>query len=924
MPGLLLTTKLQVPQIRSERVPRSRLVARLQQGLAYKLILVSAPAGYGKTTVLCEWLATCGQPSAWISLDKRDNDSARFWAYLQAALQRTTSTIENRIPDILHNYDDAPDLEALLTDLINDLDKLQQPLILVLDDYHNIDTQSIHDGLNMLLEHAPAQFHMVLSTRADPPLPLARFRARSEMLELRQYDLCFTVQEAADFLHHTMRLKISEEDIDSITARTEGWIAGLQMAGLSLQGKEDPSAFIRSFSGENRYILDFLFEEVFQRQPREIQDFLLRTCILDQLCGALCDAVNLRADGQTMLGILENSNLFLISLDDRRKWYRYHHLFSDLLQSRLKQTFPDEIASLHQRASAWYAAENILDSAIAHALAAKDFERAASLIESFLSNEEPLNNLVALRSWMEKLPMDILERHPWLCVYRAWVDFETGQRETLEDRLRTVEKSIESLDADDTQRQHIQGHIAGLHAYSAFTREDIPHVLEMGQKALSLLPADDRMRSSAAIILGAAYWASGDVIQAEWSFRMARDAALKSSSPRAAPASCYIGLQQVKQGRLQDAIDTFQDGLRLATLPNGNETFLAGFPNVRLGDVYREGNQLELASQHLTKGLAQSKRLGQMDVLVDAYACLGRFQLAVGELDSAHESIQSADWLTNQTKVDQWVLAYLDDLRLRLWLAKGDLDAAGRWAQKSGLSSDGALSYQHDLHHQNLARLLVAQSIVMGSKRSHDDAAALLKRLLPAAKQAGWVHEQIKILIMQAINYQTHKDSQAALMSLYHAVILAEPGGYVRVFLDEGEIIRGLLTALGHAFRDPSNLPIKDEGIDLKGNQVVHLQKYVSMLLSEFDHSPETSSAARSTMQLKGFSVPNTLMVEQLSPREIEVLKLLAQGCSDKEIAESLVIARETVHKHLKNIYGKLGVHSRTEALAQAHKLELL
>ena len=889
---------------------RPHLAAHLQQGLEGKLILVSAPAGYGKTTLICEWLTACKQAIAWVSLDKGDNDPARFWAYILAALQSAFSTSGRTLPEVLLQ-DNLPIDEALISLLINELDKLGQPIILVLDDYHNIEDQAIHDGLSLLVEQAPAHFHLAILTRADPPLPLARLRARSQMTELRLAALRFTKQEAGEFLRTVMKLDLREADLSVLEASTEGWVAGLQMAGLSLQGKEDASTFIKTFSGENRYILDFLFEEVFQRQPQDIQDFLLRTSVLDQLCDSLCNALTLRDDGQAMLGILERSNLFLISLDDRRKWYRYHHLFGDLLKSRLQQTFPEETVPLHQRASDWYLAANNLESAIGHALAAKDFERAASLIERVIKNEEVLNRLVVLRFWMDRLPLETMEMHPWLCVYRAWVGFETGQREMAEEHLQTVERSVErSLGAGDPQRQYIQGHIAALRAYEAFPAGNIPQVLEMGQRALSLLPADDRMRSSAAIVLGAAYWASGDVIQAEWSFRMAREAALKISSVRAVPATCYIGLQQVKQGRLQDAIDTFQDGLRMATLPNGNETFLAGFANLRLGDMHRERNDLALACHYLTRGMEQCVHLSQVDVLTDAYVCLGRYQLTVGDLDNLSETLQMADRVVQPTKVDAWVTCWLDDLRLRFWLAAGNLGEANRWAQKSGLSPEGPLSYQHDLHHQNLARVLVAQGRLTDSKLAYEKASALLARLCAAAEQAAWVHEEIRILILQAVNEQAHHKSISALKSLSRAVSLAEPGGYVRVFLDEGEILYGLLATLEKSLRNDGH-----ELGDQQGERQAAVRKYVIRLVSAFEDGAEhLSRTARHTPTL----------IESLSVREMEVLKLLAAGCADKQIAENLVISRETVHKHLKNIYGKLGVHSRTEAIARARELDLV
>jgi LuxR family maltose regulon positive regulatory protein len=910
-----------------EHVLRPRLVARLQKGLAHKLILISAPAGYGKTTLLCEWLATGKQLCAWVSLDKGDNDLSRFWAYVLAALQSAFSSAGKTLPDILLHHS-LPISEALIPQLINELDKLQQPLILVLDDYHNIETQVIHDGLSFLLEHAPAHFHLVLATRADPPLPLARLRAHSQMLELRLADLRFSTQEITEFLRRVMSLDLSETDLSLLETSTEGWIAGLQMAGLSLQGKADASSFISSFSGEDRYILDFLFEEVFQRQSEDIRNFLLQTSILERLCDSLCNAVTLREDSHTILDILERNNLFLISLDEQRQWYRYHHLFADLLRSRLKLTSPDSIASLHQRASAWYVAEHDLENAIAHALVARDFEHAARLIEQIVQNLDMLNKQAMLTSWVNNLPPKIMEMHPWLCVYRAWGDYWSGTREMEEDWLQAAERNIErTFEAGNLDRKHIEGSIAALRAHIAIVDENIPRALEMGRMALDLLPEGDPLRIGTTVALGAAYWGLGDVIQSELAFGMGQASALKvNNRSMAVGATGYLGIQKVKQGRLQDAIATYRDGLRMDTLPNGIETPVAGFLNVRLGDVSRERNDLALASKYLNRGVEQCIHLSLPDILTDAYVCLGRYQLAADDLEGTLETLQKADRVAQQTKVDQWVLCWLDDLRLKSWLAAGNLEAASLWAKNSGLSLEGPFSYQHDLHHQNLARVLVAQSVLTGSKTSHDKALALLERLRVAAEQAGWVHEEIRILVMQAINCQAHKEEETALKSMLRAIVLAEPGGYVRVFIDEGKILRGLLTTLANYFHNRPHLASNHLGLDFQENQVARLNRYVCMLLSAFDKSPERATliVQQTRSDLNSHPIANTLLVEQLSAREMEVLNLLAQGCSNKKIAESLVIARETVHKHLKNIYGKLGVHSRTEAIAHARELGLL
>ena len=906
-----------------EHVPRSRLLARLQKGLAHKLILISAPAGYGKTTLACEWLASCGQLSAWVSLDNGDNDPARFWVYVLAGLQNTLSSIGKNLPDSLRHHNPQVN-EALITELINEIDKLEQSLILVLDDYHNIENQVIHEELTFLLENSPENFHLVIATRADPPLPLARLRAHTQITELRLADLRFTTSEIIEFLRTAMSIDLSEVNLSLLEASTEGWIAGLQMAGLSLQGREDISTFIRSFSGNNRYILDYLFEEVFLRQSDGIRDFLLKTSILEQFCDPLCNAITRREDSQSFLNTLERSNLFLISLDEERKWYRYHHLFADLLRSRLKQTFPTERALLHQRASAWYESEHDLENAIPHTLATGDFEHAADLIEEITHNLDMQNKQPVLARWVKNLPPEILKAHPWLCVYRAWGDYWTGSRGLEEEWLQAAEQFIEQTIAEShPEKMHIQGHIAAVRAHTALVARDIPRALEMGKKALELLPNDDEMRFEAAIALGAAYWAIGDVVRSEQAFGLDQASTIKiSHTSRAAGSNGYVGIQQIKQGRLQDALTTFRAGLQKATLPNGNETPLSGFLNMRLGDVLRERNELALASQYLLRGMEQCILFNQPDILTDAYICSGRYQLAIGDLAQTQKSLQNADRVARETKIDAWVWCWLDDLRLKVWLTEGNLEAASLWAKNSGLAPEGPFSYQHDLHHQNLARVLVAQACRSGSKPAYETAASLLARLLIAAEQAGWTHEEIRILVMQAVNYQAQNMEDAAIKSLASAVSLAEPGGFVRVFLDEGDIIRDLLITFAGKLQNDGRITRQRSGGSSQDEHRRSMQVYIARLISAFDHASASTEMHPFTNLKKNRNAPK--MVEPLSAREMEVLQHLAQGSSDKKIAETLVIARETVHKHLKNIYGKLGVHSRTEAIVRARESGLL
>lgn len=908
----ILSTKLSIPSLRSNLIPRWRLFQKLNQGLESGFVLVSAPAGYGKSTLLSAWLNHLGYPSAWLSLDQGDNDPVRFLTYLAAALHKIDPSVAE-VLDLSLQSPSPPVVETVLTSWMNHLAQVEYPFWLVLDDYHVIQNQTIHQMIRMFLEHRPMPLHLAIATRADPPLPLARLRARSQMTELRMADLRFSASEIAEFLSRGMSLNLVEADLALLETSTEGWIAGVQMAALSLLGKEDVSSFIRSFSGENRFILDYLFEEVLQQQPDELQDFLLQTSILEQFCAPLCHAVTLREDSQTILDALERSNLFLILLDEQRKWYRYHHLFGDLLQNRLIQTFPDSCGLLHQRASNWYATQNDLENAIIHALAGKDFEGAASLIEQIIQNLDKHNKQAILTVWLDKLPAEILEAHPWLCVYRAWGYYWTGRRGMEEEWLLAAEKIIgRTWEKENPETQHIQGHIAAVRAFVALVDENIPRALEMGHKALTLLPHSDYgMRCETAVALGGAYWALGDVIQSEQAFALARTAGLKVSRTMAVPSTCYVGIQQVKQGRLLEAMATFCDGVRLATLSNGYETPIAGFPNVKLGDTWRERNDLPLASQYLIRGIEQSHRLGQPDVLADAYVCLGRYQLAVGNLPEAHESLEKAEQIAQQTKVDPFVLSGLDDCRLKLWLADGNREAVTLWLQKSGLLPDEPFNYLHDLHHQNLARALVAQGILSHSMSAHEQAAPLLARLKIAAEKAGWVHEEIKILVLQAVNDQALGKSVLALQSLMLALSLSEPGGYVRVFIDEGKPVRDLLTTLEKLWHNRQHETLNQLKINLSTEQIANIRSYIARLVLEF---------APPTRQIESA----TRMVEPLSRREMEVFKLLTQGCSDKKIAESLIIARETVHKHLKNIYEKLGVHSRTEAIARGRELGLL
>ena len=892
----LLRTKLYIPPVRQELVPRLRLIERLNAGLNRKLTLISAPAGFGKTTLLSEWASqrvsesARGRPVAWLSLDEGDNDPARFWAYLIAALQTIHEGIGEAALEALVSPQ-PPHVEALLTGLINEIAEIPDLSALVLDDFHVITDQRVNDEVTFFLDSMPPQMHLILSSRADPPWPLARLRARREMTELRTNDLRFTSQEAAAFLNEVMRLDLSPEDVAALEDRTEGWIAGLQMAALSMRGREDVSGFIRAFTGSHRFILDYLVEEVLDQQSPAIQEFLLKTSILERMTGPLCDAVTGGADRQTILAQLEQANLFLVPLDDERRWYRYHRLFSELLRNQLALIHPEQAPVLHQRASEWFEEESFTEETIAHAFAARDYERVAHLVEKYARDMLHQSKYNVLSSWIEALPDELVQKRPWLCVYQSWTRHWAGMREGGEDCLKNAEQMLNSSPfLSEKERRILSGYIATVRAHYALTNEEIPRVIEQAQKALRLLPEDDYFtRGTAAIALGGAYWGMGDASSAEQAFAECASNALKGGYHyRASSALCYVGMQQVKRARLLKAEETFREALALSQGPGGRRFPNAGYPLAKLGELACEWNDLEQARRDVHDGMELCTQLGHVDLMAEAYVALARVQLAHRDFAGVKDTLQRADRLSRETKLDPWAVCWLDDCRLRLWLSTGKLDEAIRWAETSGLRVDGQLNYHHDLHHISLARVLVAQVMRQPSGTCLDRALGLLARLLAAAEKAGWIHKEIEILTLQALALWACDDNEGALNALARALTLAEPGDYVRTFIDEGALMGELLRQAA-----------------ARGIAVNYVSKLLAALAAE---GHETQRLAK--IQL----------IEPLSERELEVLRLLATSLSTAEIANELFITVNTLRTHTKNIYGKLDVHSRREAVARAQE----
>ena len=561
----VLTTKLYVPPLRTEVVLRPNLIARLNGGLNRKLTLISAPAGFGKTTLVSEWTAQCERPVAWLSLDEGDNNPTCFLIYFVAALQTVAPKIGETALGILQApQSQPPSTETILTTLLNEITTIKDGFVLVLDDWHVLDSKPIDEALAFLLKYLPRQMHLVIATREDPQLPLAQLRARGQLTELRAADLRFTASEAAEFLNRMMGLNLSEENIAALETRTEGWIAGLQLAALSMQGHQGADSFIKSFTGSHHFVLDYLLEEVLQQQSEGIQAFLLRTSFLDRLCGPLCDSVLLdpATSGQETLEYLERANLFIVPLDNERRWYRYHHLFADLLRGRLAQRLPDQASTLHLRAGAWFETCGLPDEAIAHTLKAGEMERAAELVERIAIRMFVEERPTTLSQWIDALPEDVLRARPWLCLYHAWTHHWVGLREQVEEWLVLAETALAKLPSDPErpgssetagrmtpiERRSLIGHITAIRAYNMLTSGDLPGVMEMAPRALALLSDGEYVRTTLAIALGGAYWGQGNVLAAQDAFETARVNALKGGYRYwSVPSTCYVGMQQISE-----------------------------------------------------------------------------------------------------------------------------------------------------------------------------------------------------------------------------------------------------------------------------------------------------------------------------------------------------------------------------------------
>jgi LuxR family maltose regulon positive regulatory protein len=977
----LLATKLYIPPIRPELVSRPRLIERLNAGLLTRgdlsrtpdafsrsLTLVSAPAGFGKTTLVSEWVHAIGGDSppiaavggvsppiavAWLSLDEDDNDPARFLAYLTAALrtieprpeyatqQESVGLIGKGVLGALQSPQPPP-AEAVLISLINDIAAIPSSIILVLDDHHTIESSpveastSVDDALAFLLERLPVNMHLVIATREDPHLPLARLRAQGQLTELRATDLRFSSSETAEFLNQAMGLDLSADDIAALERRTEGWIAGLQLAALALQGPfstqghEDANSLIQSFTGSHRYVLDYLVEEVLEQQSASVQTFLLQTAILDRLTGSLCDALLTEGAGseapgrsQEILEYLEQSNLFLVPLDSRRQWYRYHHLFGELLRQRLLRTLPGRITELHRRASAWYEAEGHIREAVQHALAEADaapgaWSTAVSLIERHAFPMLYRSEVKIVLEWFQALPDHLTRAHPTLCVTHAWamaVAEPEDHRDEVERRLVQAEQGLADLGEDPERQAWVTGHVASVRAYlllSIAQRAGDPQALiALSRRAQELLPDSEiGARSVHALNIGYAYLTVGEAAAADAAF----DEAVRTGR---AGGNHYVVVYAIynqaliarHRGQLRQAMRILQQGISTfgALFEQPAQVLPAiGCLDVGLGCVLLQQGQWAEAEHALRRGLDLLRWTGNYEVSGEGYAALVRLRHVQGDADGALETLAQMEQV--------WPAAafYADALQVRLQLhhlAEGkDVPAAAlRWAQAHlpdldetdvpGINPWGQA--QHVVH-LTWARVQIARARLEAADRKGpilQPVLAYLQRRLDEAEARELAGRAIELAVLQALALEAGGDATRAMNALERALTLAEPEGFISIFVDGGPPMARLLYEAATRGIAP---------------------EYARRLLAAFP-MPEPEQAGPSDTQ-----VPASDLIEPLSDRELEVLQLIAEGLTNPEIASRLFLSLHTIKAHARNIYGKLGVNSRTQAVMQAQRLGLL
>jgi LuxR family maltose regulon positive regulatory protein len=896
----ILRAKLYVPRGRPGAVARSRLYERLDDGVRRDLTVVSAPAGFGKTTLLADWSRQSGLPVAWVSLDARDDDPVRFLSYLLAAIGTIHEGFGESTRAFLGSLPSSGELEPVLTALSNEILELPRDFVLVLDDYHVLRSGAVHDALAFLLEYAPPPMRLVVAGRGSPPLPLARLRAAGRLTEIGEAELRFTPEEASDFLGGTMGLDLSGEGIAALEKGTEGWIAGLQLAAHALKGREDEAPGAENLSGSTRHVFDYLAEEVLSRQPEDVREFMLKTSIVETLSAPLCGALTETGDGRKMLERLERDNLFLVPLDEVGGYYRYHHLFAAFLRERLWRTQPDAVSDLHRRAGSWYEQDGCIMGSVEHALAAGDFGRAADLIEEQAGARRRYIDASQLRRWLEALPEEMVRSRPKLCLLCGWTLAHSGELEGAERRLWDTEAAL-GLDIDvptiddlSDEERTMLAEVCIVRARLAAMREDAPLTTKFSNRALQLSPENEvRLRGGVALDLGHAYTSMGEFDSASEAFAEAAATGRDADNLRTALFALHYQAQlEIARGHLRRAENLLLDGKRLAEDRPDGVPAVAGIIDVGMGDLYYQRGELDAARRLLEHGIEHGRRSGEAKILVYGYVDLARVCMARGDADTALSLVRRAGQLT-----PRWPLIWA--WQARFWLVQGDVASAARWAEEYGASED-YLSYPRHLERITMARVLLAEGRTEKALES-------LEGLLADARSSGMKAYEMELLVLLALACERRGETERALDHLKAALALAEPEGFVRVFVDEGPPMAALLRSLiqnshdGGARTSPNGSP----------------GGYAGTLLERFVlEAPPAENGG-----LREAPAPG---IEPLSNRETEVLALVANGRTNSQIASDLYLSVGTVKAHVHHIFGKLLVRNRSQAVARARELHLL